>query len=434
MKRGDNTRAIALDILMKYEKEGRKLRPLLLSVLEQNRQLEKRDRAFIKALVEGTVERLITLDWVMDRVSSTGSDRMKPVIRMIIRLGAYQLLFMDHVPDRAAVNEAAELVRIRHMDGLKPFVNGVLRAVARYRDEGIEYPDIRTEYSCPAWIAERFETEYGKERAEAMIRAGAGERPSYLRVNRRLTDARSLIRILEGEGVTADVTEYENTLRVSGGLIPSESQSFMEGLYSVQDISSQLAMYRLWEEISVYINETNTVDINLLDLCAAPGGKTCFAAELLEKRLEEEPGKDIHIKACDVSEQKLAKIRENLKRTGGSIVEPMINDASGFNPGFEEWADVIIADLPCSGLGVLGRKVDIKYRVKPGDIIELCNLQKAILNNAERYLKTGGILMFSVCTTTAEETLEQSEYIARLGLHKVDGRQLLQGIDPGDGC
>ncbi|MBQ7583175.1 MAG: 16S rRNA (cytosine(967)-C(5))-methyltransferase RsmB [Lachnospiraceae bacterium] len=431
-KPGSDLRAMALDILMQYEKEGRKLRPLLLSVLEKNRGLERRDRAFVKTLTEGTVERLLALDWVIDQISNTKTKKMKPVIRMIIRMGAYQLLFMDHVPDSAAVDEAVKLARRKHIEGLSGFVNGVLRAVIRYRDGGIKYPNVRTELSCPAWIAERFEREYGRDKAEAMIRVGAGGRPLYLRVNRLVTGPDSLGTALKKEGIRPVKTELEYTLKVGGKYVPSESGSFIKGMCSVQDLSSQLAINELWKQIRVYINEAEEVDINIIDLCAAPGGKSCALAELLGDKAGGD-GLAYHMKACDISEQKLARITENIKRTGVKNIEVLINDASAFNPAFKEKADIIIADLPCSGLGVLGRKVDIKYRVKPGDIDALCNLQRRMLDHAAGYLKKGGILLFSVCTVTKEETADQSEYIEGLGLHKVAERQLLQGVDPCDG-
>lgn len=427
MDSGDNTRAIALDILLKYEKEGNKLRPLLISVLAKNSRLDRRDRAFIKALTEGTAERCITLDWITDQVSDTGTKKMKPVIRMILRLGVYQLVFMKQVPDSAAVDESVKLAKRRRFYGLSGFVNGVLRAVIRLRDQGISYPDISTEYSCPHWISDVFIRDYGEEKAHAMIRSSVGGRPVYLRLNRRLTDADKLISLLSEEGFKVQKTDYPYTLKADPGqIVPSESQSFKKGLWSVQDLSSQIAMYALWKEIEVYIRQKNRVDINVIDLCAAPGGKICFLSGMLNDG-------NSRLMAFDISENKLAKIRENTERLGIDSISDEIHDAVRYDPKLCASADVIIADLPCSGLGVIGRKVDIKYRIKQDDILELCKQQRKILDNAEKYLKPGGILMFSVCTVTKEETAEQSDYIATLGLVKTGERILLQGVDPCDG-
>ena len=435
-----NTRRIALDILVRYEREGRKLTPLLLDILEDYDEMDRRDRAFVASLAEGVVERLITLDWVINEVSDRHTDKMKPVIRMIIRLGAYQLLFMDHVPDSASVNESVKLARSKHMDGLSGFVNGVLRAIARLRDEGIEYPDAETEYSCPKWIADTFRSSFGDTNAETMIKAGIGAGNLYLRVNHCLIDKISLKNKLMDEGIetetvlTEDGEELPYTLLVkSGKLVPSESESFRKGLYSVQDLSSQRAIYELWNCILVYINKRSEVDINIIDLCAAPGGKTCFLAEMLDGQKDKLSDVRYSLKAFDISDAKLNKIRENIYRAGSHNICACVNDATVFNVEMERSVDIIIADLPCSGLGVIGRKVDIKYRTKQEDIVALCKLQRNILENAARYLRPNGILMFSVCTVTKEETAEQASYIEKLGLHKISERLFLQGVDPCDG-
>ncbi len=432
MKRSD-ARYIALDILMRYEKEGKKLGPLLLDVLETDSNPDKRDRAFVTAIVEGVTERRMSLDWVIDQVSQKKTDSMKPVVRNIIRIGAYQLLFMDRVPDSAAVNESVKLARLKHLEGLSGFVNAVLRGVIRLRDDGITYPDIETEYSCPRFISELLEEAYGREKAEAMIRSTAGNSPLYLRVNRTRTSAKELQEILEGEGVLADtVADFPDTLKVRPlTLDPSRSESFLRGLYSVQDLSSQSAMYALKSEIVGYISSNNPVDIKIIDMCASPGGKSCFIAEALNA--DEGINTGFSIESCDISEAKLIRIRENISRTGIGGITPVVRDAASYDPSLKESADVIIADLPCSGLGVIGRKVDIKYRVTRDDIKELCKLQRKMLENAADYLKPGGLLLYSVCTVTAEETTGQHEFIESQGLDEIASRLFLQGIDDCDG-
>jgi 16S rRNA (cytosine967-C5)-methyltransferase len=412
---------------MQYEKEGTMFRPLLNAALDKYAYLDGRDRAFIKSLSEGVVERIITLDYIADRVSKTPAAKMKPVIRMIIRMGIYQLVFMEHVPDSAAVNEAVKLTRLKHIEGLKGVVNGVLRTVARLRDEGIKYPDIETEYSCPKWIADKLRADHGKEKAEDVIRAGVGSVPLYLRANGQLTDAGKVAEELLSEGVKAvkcDDTPY--VLKVDeGSLIPGQSESFINGHYSVQDLSSQIAIYELWKQIVVYISDGKQVDINVIDMCAAPGGKSCALAEIL--------GEKGRVRSYDISEEKLSKIRQNADRTKLSNIEITAGDATVYNGELAGAADAVIADLPCSGLGDMGRKVDIKYRVKPDDVVALCELQRRILDNAVRYLKPEGILLFSVCTVTKEETSNQSDYLASKGLHKVGERLFLQGADLCDG-
>ena len=422
-----NTRQIVLDILLQYEKEGTKLRPLLNAALDKYVYLDSRDRAFIKSLTEGVAERRITLDYIADRVSKTPTERMKPVIRMIIRMGIYQLVFMEHVPDSAAVNEAVKLTRLKHIEGLGGVVNGVLRAVTCLRDEGITYPDPETEYSCPGWIADRLRLDHGTLKAEAVIRSGVGSMPMYLRVNRLLAGRDEVAAELLGEGVRAvPADDAPDILKVEeGSLAPGLSESFRKGRYSVQDLSSYTAVYEMWKQISVNIKCENSVDINIIDMCAAPGGKSCALAELMEDKA--------HIRAYDISEDKLSRIRENTERTGLHSVEAAVGDATVHMDSLSGSADGVIADLPCSGLGVMGRKVDIKYRVRPEDINALCELQRSILDNAADYVRPGGILLFSVCTVTREETFGNSEYIASKGLHKVAERLFLQGVDPCDG-
>ncbi|MBO5551518.1 MAG: hypothetical protein J5966_06125 [Lachnospiraceae bacterium] len=442
-------RLIVLDTLMKYEKEGKLLKPLLLDVQGRYAGLDRRDRAFIGALTEGVAERLITLDWIIDQVSSRKAEDIRPVIRMIIRMGTYQLIFMDHVPDNAAVNESVKITHIKHMDGLKGFVNGVLRGVIGLRDRGIDYPDTETECSVPVWIAEMLRKARGEEAAEKMMRQGISESSLYLRVNQNATDAGRLVKILEDEGITADrIKAYDSDGELpyslvvrKGGLVPLESESFNKGLYSIQDLSSQRAVYELWDRIQVYINHKreidinnqSKVDINVYDMCSAPGGKACFLAELFNRNRIRDKATAFRIRACDISEAKLDRIRENIERTGIDGIETEKRDAASYDPALREKADIIIADLPCSGLGVMGRKVDIKYRVKPGDIEELCELQKRMLKNAADYLKSRGLLLFSVCTVTLEETTGQAGYLESIGLHNIMERQILQGVEPGDG-
>ncbi len=431
-----NTRQIVLDILLQYGKEGTMLRPLLNAVLDKYAYIDIRDRAFIKSLTEGTVERLIALDYITDRVSNIKTGRMKPVILMIIRMAVYQLVFMDHVPDSAAVNEAVKLAHLKHIDGLKGFVNGVLRGVITYRDEGIVYPDICTEYSCPGWIYDRFAADHGTDKADRMISMSMGSMPVYLRVNRSLTDTKGASEALEAEGISTETVPDgpPYLLRTAaGGLIPGRSESFNKGLYSVQDLSSQSAMDELWKQLEVYIIEHRKVDINVIDLCASPGGKTCYMAECLSAYRTNDTEETGTVYAYDISDKKLERIDENVERCGLANVRRGVRDASVYDETLSGKADAVIADLPCSGLGVIGRKVDIKYRIKQADIDELCKLQYSILTNAARYLKDGGLLLFSVCTVTKEETYEQSEKIVGLGLHKISERLFLQGCDPCDG-
>ena len=434
------TRRIVLEILLEYEKEGTMLRPLLSSVLTKYAYLERRDRAFIKTLCEGVVERQMSLDYVIDQAASIKTSKMKGTIRQIIRMGAYQILYMDHVPDSAAVNEAVKLAAWKHMAALKGFVNGVLRGIIRLRDGGISYPDMETEYSCPYPVAAILREDLGDQKAELVIKSLVEHPGLCLRTNAAKITVLELAALLKKEGVeVTDMAGWESGDRTiqstgdlppgvlfakNGGLNPAGSKSFNEGLYIIQDLSSQYAVWDLWKEY-VNINHSKMDYINALDMCAAPGGKSLYLAELM--------GDKGRIDACDISEEKTEKIRENIARMGVSNIDTAIRDAAVYDGSLDERYDIIIADLPCSGLGVMGRKVDIKYRVSPEGIDSLCKLQREMADNAVRYLKPGGILLYSVCTLTDREGMRQREYLENKGLHKISERKFIQGVDPCDG-
>lgn len=412
-----DTRAIVLEILTENEKNGTFISVLVKNVLDKYSYIDRRDRAFIKTLSEGTVENRIALDYCIDRISSVKTEKMKPVIRTIIRMGAYQLLYMDHVPDSAVCNEAVKLAKLKHMNGLTGFVNGVLRNLARNRAD-VSYPDIETQYSCPKWIAGMFRRDHGPEKAELMIRSFAAHPVMYVRVNTLKTTAEELITTLAAQGVRAQRAPFcgDAALKIDSELVPSESEAFRKGLFTIQDLSSIAAVSAAGIEPGMYV----------MDLCAAPGGKTTYAAEL------QKDARNVH--AFDQNEEKIQYIRDNLSRLGISGVSANVHDACAFDEQSEGKADVVIADLPCSGLGVIRRKADIRYRVKYEDIAALKKLQQDILVNAVRYVKAGGRLVFSTCTVTREETVEQAEFIENeAGMKKILERQFLPGIDPCDG-
>ncbi len=429
-----DTRGIVLEVLLEYESGQAFLSELIRQVLTKYAYLEERDRAFIKTLAEGSVEKQIALDHCIDSVSKTPVRKMKKVIRAILRMTAYQLLFMDHVPRSAACNEAVKLAKKKHIQGLSGFVNGVARALAeKSREGGPVFPDEATEYSCPAWIASKLEEDHGTEKASAMIRSMGGRPPLFLRVNLTKGGIEEVSELLRKEGISAEPAPFPGeALRAPEGLSPVHSEAFLKGFYSVQDISSMAAVKAALETLMQSAGEERKA-LSVLDVCAAPGGKACYAAELLSPEGDSR-GPEGFVRAFDVSEGKLARIRENLERLGLRNCRAEVRDARSFDPALEASADLLIADLPCSGLGVMNRKVDIKYRVQPGDILELCKLQREILENVRRYLKPGGVLLFSTCTVTREETVQQAEWIEdRIGLHKVTEKQFLQGIDPCDG-
>lgn len=398
-----NAREVALDIFLEAEKSGSSASALIADTLEKYDYEDPKEKAFLKRLAEGTLERRITLDWVLDGYSRTPTQKMKPLIRHLLRIGAYQILYMDKVPDAAACNEAVRLAKKRGFSSLSGFVNGVLRALSRNKEQ-LCWPDQKKDpvrycsvyYSQPEWLVALWEEQMGLPDTEKMLKNMAKRRPLIIRVNETLSEKerREAIEAIRRAGVL--VTEhplYANAYKLDNCEGVAGLPGFDEGLFYVQDVSSMLAVE------AAGIKE----GMRVLDLCSAPGGKAILAAEKLN-------GTGM-VKACDVSEKKTQRIRENAARMGAGNMEIAVWDARIKNPGQKEWADVMLADVPCSGLGVTGRKKDIRYRVTKEDLTALCALQKEILTASWEYVKPGGVLLYSTCTVDQKENEEMVVFL-----------------------
>ena len=355
-------------------------------ILAKYSYLEKNDRGFLKRLIEGTIERRITIDYVLDLYSKVPVSGMKKQIRTLLRMGTYQILYMD-VADFAAVNETVKLAKKKGFNSLSGFVNGVLRTVLRNRDnitwprkdgDIIKYMSVI--YSCPEWIVRKIISEQGEENAELLLKLSISVRPVTARVNLSKTTVADALKRCSGR--VSDVCECALVLEDYDSV--PDIMAFADGSICIQDISSMLVC------LASGIRESDTV----LDICASPGGKSLHAADIARS------GRVI---ALDVSENKISRIRENVDRCGFTNVEMAVSDATVYRSDFEAIADVVIADVPCSGLGVMGRKNDSKYNISEESVEELVKLQRAILINAVRYVKPGGTLMFSTCTCSYPE-------------------------------
>ncbi len=437
--KGTSLRSTVLDILLRQEKGGEKLDNIINNALESPAHKDIKDRAFIKKLSEGTVERRITLDHVIDRFSNVKSSKMKPVVRNVLRMGVYQMLFMDSVPAHAICNESVKLVKRRNMGGLSGFVNAVLRSVERegFDINSIEEADIR--YSCPRWIYDKFREQFGEDKAAFILESSLKRRPVYIRTNLSKIRPDALKIQLEKEGIElkpAADRDYAFSIGDFGDL--RELKAFKEGLFSVQDVSSM----SIGDEIREILWKEKPEGFRILDICAAPGGKSCHAAETLEVYIKhefpdrlQEKRQDFSVISRDISEKKTGLIGENRERLGLGLIKTTVFNATESSIPEDEIGktDLLIADLPCSGLGVMGRKNDLKYRVQPEDILSLRNLQRDILINADKYLKDSGHLIFSVCTIDREETVEQDIWIREtLKYKKLKDRLFIPG-EEGDG-
>ena len=396
----ENTREIVLDMLLELERGEAYSHKLMSAVLDKYNYLGMQDKAFMKRLAEGTTERRVTLDYVLDQFSGVPVRKMKPLIRVLMRMSVYQLLYMDSIPDSAVCNEAVKLAEKRKFRNLKGFVNGVLRSIARDKEKAMlpfgkeapKKPDaayLSVRYSMPLWIVERWLKAYGADTAKVMLESYLKERPTQIRCNTAKIAPEELKKRLEAEGVTVRDSVYlPYAFEISGYDYLEKITAFEEGLFQVQDISSMLVAACAAPEKDAFC----------LDVCAAPGGKSMHLSDLL--------GDSGMVEARDLTEYKIGLIEDNIYRSGKANVRAKQWDATVFDPAMEEKADVVIADLPCSGLGVIGRKKDIKYRMEEGSLEELAKLQREILTVVHRYVKQGGILVYSTCTVNPAENEE----------------------------
>lgn len=420
-----NERELVLDILLAVTRDGEFSHIALKNVLDNHQYLSKSGRAFVTRVTEGTLERMIELDYIIDQFSKVKVKKMKPVIRNLIRSAVYQMKYMDSVPDSAACNEAVKLAVKRGFSGLKGFVNGVLRSISRGLN-GVRWPDrqenrvlwLSVMYSMPEWIILQWLKEYPEETVEGMLQDFLREKPTSIRCNFSRCSREELAAELEGEGVKVTLhPENPAALYITGYDHLGALAAFREGKFQVQDVSSMEAAR--WAA-----PETGN---RVIDVCAAPGGKALHLADLLQ-------GSGL-VEARDLTDYKVELIRENIRRSGMTNIRACCQDATVFDPQSEESADIVLADLPCSGLGVLGRKTDLKYRMTPEKEESLAALQREILSVVRRYVKPGGRLIYSTCTIHREENQGNAAWFGRQfpEFTLVRDRQFLPGIDDSDG-
>lgn len=407
--KGINTRELVVDMLLTVSAGKEYSHVLIRNVLDKYDYLEGREKAFIKQVTEGCLERRLELDYYLDAFSKIPVSKMKPFIRELLRMSAYQILFLSRVPDRAVIDEAVKLTRKRGFSGLTGFVNGVLRSVSR---EGKAYPlpdekeqPVRAfsiRYSMPEWIVEYFFEEYGTEKTGKILQGLLEVRPVTIRFRQDLSkkEREALLKQMEAAGVSVRQHPYLPLAYELRGLESVTAlPGFAEGKLTVQDVSSMLAV----EAAGIKPGD------RILDVCAAPGGKTAYAAMLA--------GEGGMVEARDLSAYKTVRIEETCKRLGLPNVTVRVWDALKADPAWRGQADVVLADVPCLGLGVMGRKRDIKYRVQKKDLESIVELQKKIVTAAAQYVKPQGTLLYSTCSMTREENIEMVSFMKEeLGL------------------
>ena len=414
MKEQGNLREEVLLLLIDIDRKKVMSSQGLSNLLLRYQFAAKQDRAFMTRLLEGTLEQQIYLDYVLDQFSSKKMTKQKPFIRCLLRMSAYQILFMEQVPDSAACNEAVKLARKKGFSNLSGFVNGLLRNVVRKKEEIVlpneekepmHYLSIR--YSIPQWILERWSNMYDYDTVKQMAEGSIRNPQTTVRVNLSNTEMEPLVEQLKADGITVEASDYlPNVLKISEYDSLSRIKAFRQGLIQVQDESSATVGHIADPEGNDFV----------IDVCSAPGGKALHAADII--RQKKGTGR---ILARDVSEYKTSLIEENVERCGFENIETEVFDGTELDESLIEKADMVLCDVPCSGLGILARKNDIKYNVTEERIEELVPLQRAILKNAAAYVKPGGYLLFSTCTITREENEENRNWIlSELPFESVD--------------
>lgn len=394
MTKAINERELVLGILLEVTRDGEHSHIALRNVLNKYQYLDKKERAFITRVTEGTLERMIELDYIINQFSKVKVNKMKPVIRNIVRSAVYQMKYMDSVPNSAACNEAVKLAVKKGFVNLKGFVNGLLRNIDRSLDK-ISYPKeedteqyLSVKYSMPAWILKLWLEVYDRETVECMLREFLKEKETVIRCNRNQMSQEEIIKLLQSEGVRVKEHPYlPYALKISGYNYLGELEIFQKGVFSVQDISSMLV---------AHLADPKEGD-EIIDVCAAPGGKALHMAEMLHGTG--------HVEARDLTDYKVGMIEENIERSGMKNIDAVRQDATLPDEKSYEKADIVIADLPCSGLGVIGKKTDLKYKMTEETLKDLVALQRKMLSVVKNYVKPNGILIYSTCTIHEEENM-----------------------------
>ena len=352
-----SARQLAFEALLKINKDGAYSNLVVDAALKENPDLDERDKAFMCNLVYGTLDRMILIDYNLGLYLNQPVRKLKPELHTVLRLGTYQLLFMDKVPSRAAVNESVNLAKVNKSAFAASLVNAVLRRVA---DNGLRLPEcseddpeyLAIKYSCPEWLISLWTEAYGRENAVALAEKALEAPPVVIRANTTRITADELI-------------------------------AYKDGLFHAQDIASQLCC----EALDPQKGET------VFDLCSAPGGKAFTIAEKM--------GGSGAVRAFDIYQSRVELIKHGAERLGLGNVYTYLSDASIFNENYG-LADRVLCDVPCSGLGIIRRKPEIRFK-KYSDIDSLPELQYRIICNAVRYLKDGGRLVYSTCTLNPKE-------------------------------
>ena len=389
----DIVRDTAINVLLRVLQDGAYL-SIALDKSLRRRAISERGRRFMTQLVYGTVRHKLLCDYVLERLVHEPLDKLPPAILNILRMGVFQSLFCSQVTFPSMVHTSVDLAKYRGHPGLAKLANAVLRKAPQSLDE-IRFPSrdrdlagyLSVRYSMPRWLVDEWIVEFEPGAAEALCAASNEEAPRTLRVNMLRTTPEKLIADLAKQECAVEKrTPVPEELTLTSGLPPARVKLFREGLFMLQDTASMLPPHLL---------EPRPHE-RVLDLCAAPGGKTTHLAQLTEGRA--------FVVAMDLHAGKLRLVRENSERLG--LSEPALVCGDGAAPPFDGGFDRVLVDAPCTGLGTLRRHPDLKWRVTPETRETLARLQRALLRAGIRLCKNGGVVVYSVCTISRQETVE----------------------------
>lgn len=396
---GNSGRYLAQLALDRIERDNAYANLTLPRILQEyGRELDRRERSLATELVYGTLRHLMTIDYILGRLLCRPFAHLKTSVKNVLRLALYQLLYLPEIPARAVCHSAVEQIKHSKYSGLASLVNGVLRSYLRDPDQ-IKFPDPVTQpaeslsirYSHPLWLVKRWLACFGPEETTRILQAGNETPPLVFRINRRLTENAAVIAELAGQGIGSHPGRLlPEALIVENPGEPVETLAlFQSGRVFIQDESAMLVAHLVHPEPGEFI----------IDLCAAPGGKSTHLAELMDD-IGEITSVDNHLHKIDL-------IGDNAARLNLTIIKPVLGDARSFSLAEGRLADAVLVDAPCSGTGVLRRRVDARYRRRPEDIRELAAVQRQILDQAANLVKPGGRLVYSTCTLEPEENQEQ---------------------------
>ena len=398
-----NAREIAVYVLIDIIEQQSYNNLTLKKALNDNKELSSQDRAFITELVNGTLRNIIFIDYIINSFSNTKTKKMKPLILNILRISVYQIKFMEKIPVSAVCNEAVNFAKKKKFNGLSGFVNGVLRNIARNVDN-INLPDeknnpvdfLATKYSYEKFVIEKWIKQFGYEKTKDICKANILAPKISICVNTNKTNKNELKNMLLKEGMNVEEGKISNnSLYISKTKNIADSSSFKKGLFHIMDESSMLAI----EILEPKENET------ILDICSAPGGKSFYCSYITNDKAKIF-SRDVHIHKIEL--MKNTKNRLNIKN-----ITLQLKDATKFYQEDEEIADKLIVDVPCSGFGIVRKKPDIKYNKTEEDIKELVNIQREILKASYKYVKKGGILLYSTCTLFDEENIDNINWFCK---------------------